>query len=134
MNNQSSQNVRRGVIGIIEKDDVYLMVRRAQGIAKAGYWCFPGGHIEVGENARIAIQRELQEELGICTSPDCRLGSIRIEKPNYILAVWKMEYGTDAIAPNESEIAEYRWVNLKDISSISPGLPSNLKVVEMLRT
>lgn len=110
------------------------MVRRADGLVKAGYWCFPGGHLEKGENARQAIQRELQEELGIHSIPDYRLGSIRIEHPNYILAVWKMKHISDTIAPDENEVAEYRWVLLDEIATMSPGLPSNQKVVNMLRS
>lgn len=125
---------RRGVIGILERDGGYLMVRRAAGIVKAGFWCFPGGHVERGENARMAIQRELQEELGILSTPDYRMGSIRIEQPDYILAVWKMKNFSDTMVPNTSEVAEIRWVHLNEIATISPGLPSNLNVVEMLRS
>ncbi|HUT40234.1 MAG TPA: NUDIX domain-containing protein, partial [Gammaproteobacteria bacterium] len=42
-----------------------LLAERPTGKPMAGYWEFPGGKIEVGENPRTALGRELHEELGI---------------------------------------------------------------------
>lgn len=129
----TKDHTRRGVIGVLKKDGQYLMIRRAQGIAKAGCWCFPGGHIKRNEIAPEAIQRELKEELGINVSPLTRLGSIRITKPDYILAVWRVKHLSGTLKPATDEVAEYRWVLQTEIATLSPGLPSNLKVVEMLK-
>ena len=43
----------------------YLLACRPEGKVYAGYWEFPGGKVEPGENLRQALVRELQEELGI---------------------------------------------------------------------
>ena len=70
------QRVRRGVIGIIASGSAYLMIRRAPGVARGGYWCFPGGHVEPSETSRQAVQRELVEELGIDVVATQRVGSV----------------------------------------------------------
>lgn len=43
----------------------YLAVQRPAGKVQAGWWEFPGGKIEEGEDAASALVRELAEELGI---------------------------------------------------------------------
>jgi 8-oxo-dGTP diphosphatase len=48
-------------------DGAFLLARRPPGKVYAGYWEFPGGKVEPGEPAELALARELREELGIET-------------------------------------------------------------------
>ena len=50
---------------VIERPGEFLLAQRPEGKPYAGYWEFPGGKIEPGEDARAALVRELREELGI---------------------------------------------------------------------
>jgi 8-oxo-dGTP diphosphatase len=51
---------------VIERPgDEFLLAQRPAGKPYPGYWEFPGGKIEPGENAHAALVRELAEELGI---------------------------------------------------------------------
>ena len=43
----------------------FLLTSRPAGKVYAGYWEFPGGKLEAGENVEQALRRELHEELGI---------------------------------------------------------------------
>ena len=56
---------------ILQADGQFLLARRPEGRAYAGYWEFPGGKIEAGEDARAALARELHEELGIEVDEVC---------------------------------------------------------------
>jgi len=133
--NSSKRPLLRGVIGVLERDGAYLMIRRAPGLVKGNTWCFPGGHLERGENARLAVCRELREELGIIVEPVERLGSLRVlnwRTARYILAVWRVRHVRGDFLLKEDEIAQTRWVRPEDVKHMSPGLPSNLEVLEML--
>lgn len=56
---------------LIDRDNRILLAQRPGGKSMAGLWEFPGGKIEPNETPEIALIRELQEELGVTTKPDC---------------------------------------------------------------
>lgn len=49
----------------MREDGMVLLGNRPEGKAWAGWWEFPGGKIEAGETPVDALQRELDEELGV---------------------------------------------------------------------
>ncbi|MGE3539390.1 MAG: (deoxy)nucleoside triphosphate pyrophosphohydrolase [Candidatus Tectimicrobiota bacterium] len=53
------------VAGVIQQAGHFLVCQRHRSGAFGGKWEFPGGKVEAGETAPAALQRELQEELGI---------------------------------------------------------------------
>jgi|GEM_PF-982926 len=123
--------IRRGVIGILRRNDKYLLIRRAAHVAVGGTWCFPGGHIERHENARRAIIRELREELGIEVKPVHRLGAVQ-GRPDVMLAVWIVEHTGGRMRPDRREVSSVRWYTGAQIRSLPNGLSSNHRVVDML--
>ena len=50
---------------LVRADGAFLLTSRPSGKPYAGYWEFPGGKVEAGEDLRSALVRELHEELGI---------------------------------------------------------------------
>ena len=124
--------VRRGAIGVIERDSTMLLIKRAPGIPRAGLWCFPGGHIETGETSRRAIRRELAEELGIQVNPIERLGAVRLATLGYVLAVWRVSCAATRFTPSPDEVAEIGWFTPQRIRSLEDGMTSNERVLEML--
>ena len=52
-------------VGLILRDDEVLVSRRRDDQSFANMLEFPGGKQEAGENAALALRRELKEELGI---------------------------------------------------------------------
>ncbi len=128
----STSGIRRGAVGVLSRDDRFLMIRRASGVVRAGYWCFPGGHLEPGETSRAAIRRELREELGIDVIPLRRLGAVRLLDAGYVLAVWEVRHVGGELRIAEDEVSEAEWFTPAQIRAIRPSLSSNLDVLDLL--
>lgn len=58
-----AQPVAVGVV--FDRDGRFLLTSRPAGKVYAGWWEFPGGKVEAGEDVAAALARELHEELGI---------------------------------------------------------------------
>ena len=123
--------VRRGAIGVLIRASTHLMIRRATGVRAGGAWCYPGGHLERGENSRRAIEREFEEELGLEVEARARLGALRIRR-EYILAVWRVRLRGGELRPAPEEVAEVRWVPPGEVAALAPGLASNVEVLALL--
>jgi len=64
--NTTKRKVTHAAVGVIQREDGWvLLAERPVGKPWAGYWEFPGGKVEEGETPKQALNRELQEELGI---------------------------------------------------------------------
>jgi 8-oxo-dGTP diphosphatase len=61
----STGSIVRVVAALIVRDHQVLACQRTRHQTLPLKWEFPGGKIETGEQPRSALQRELQEELGI---------------------------------------------------------------------
>jgi 8-oxo-dGTP diphosphatase len=50
---------------IYNEENRFLMALKKAGKNLAGYWEFPGGKVEKGEEGLVAIEREIKEELNV---------------------------------------------------------------------
>ena len=71
----------RVVAAVVFRGAQVLMTLRPPGARHAGLWEFPGGKIEPGETAELALVREVEEELGVVATPLERLGETRYAYP-----------------------------------------------------
>lgn len=87
-----------------------LIAERPAGKPMAGFWEFPGGKLEAGEPASVALRRELQEELGIHVEQAHRLLSLSHLYPQrqVHLDVWRVTRYTSTPASHEGQ--RLAWV------------------------
>ena len=100
---------------IIEKDDKFLIARRAKGKHLAGYWEFPGGKIEADETAEACLYRELNEEFQINVSVNNFVGESVYEYPNKKII---LKAFTCKIISGEIQLTDHdkiEWITIDEI-------------------
>ncbi len=96
-----------------------LIAERPAHLHQGGLWEFPGGKVEPGEDARAALARELDEELGITVRACSPLIRVRHRYPdrNVLLDVW--EVTAFAGEPHGREGQPVRWVDTGALQAFS---------------
>jgi len=117
---------------VIERPDgTFLLAQRPDGKPYPGYWEFPGGKIEAGEDPHAALVRELREELGI---------EVREATP-WVTRVYAYTHATVRLhflrvarwdgEPQPLEDQAIKWQRVES-PDVSPMLPANAPVLAAL--
>lgn len=95
---------------IIENNGKILATRRGENMHLAGYWEFPGGKIESGENDEECIARESKEELNIDIAIITRLPNVEFTYPEKSIRLipFICNLVTDIIKLKDH--SEFKWI------------------------
>ena len=121
----STRQTIQAAVGVLRRaDGQVLLAKRPEGKPWAGWWEFPGGKIEQGESALLALKRELHEELGIQVVAAYPWLNRSFDYPErqvnlhfFIVREWIGE-------PQSCEGQELSW-QYPDSLNVSPMLPAN---------
>ncbi|WP_152287551.1 (deoxy)nucleoside triphosphate pyrophosphohydrolase [Flavicella marina] len=115
---------------IIEEDDRFLIARRAKGKHLAGYWEFPGGKIEEGENAVSCLIREIKEEFEIKISVNSYVGeSYHVYSDKSI----NLKAFTCSIISGEIQLNDhdkFEWITIDEIHKYALA-PADLPLIPL---
>lgn len=126
--------------GVIETIARGLLIRQGRVLLcrnrKHGYAFLPGGHIEFGETARLALERELMEETGLAS----KAGPLLLASEHRFTASGKTHHEINLVfrvehlgappstakaepVPTLEEQIEFVWVDLAEIpeTDVRPG-------------
>ncbi|GAC1528142.1 MAG: NUDIX domain-containing protein [Ramlibacter sp.] len=113
---------------LVRSDGRFLLTSRPQGKVYAGYWEFPGGKVEPGENIEQALRRELIEEIGIT------IGAVqpwRVEVVDYPHALVRLHFCKVVAWQGELHMHEGQrcaWETLP--VQVLPVLPGTVPVLQ----
>ena len=115
---------------LIDPNGRFLITSRPAGKVYAGHWEFPGGKVEAGESIEAALQRELQEELGIT------IGAAQAWKTtlhDYPHALVRLHYCKVFAWSGEFEMRESQQMAWQTLPvALAPLLPGTLPVLAWL--
>ncbi|TAK96632.1 NUDIX domain-containing protein [Patescibacteria group bacterium] len=94
-----------GVLILNRKGETLLLKRGGKSKNQIGWWSKPGGSVEYGEQAQWAMEREIEEELGIK------------------IKIWGYLPHTDHIIKREDQ----HWVAVNYLASVKAGIPRNME-------
>ncbi len=98
------------VAGVIRRDGRFLITQRMADDTLGGYWEFPGGKVEKGEDLRDALRRELQEELGIDTEIGAQIHHLVHAYPDRDVRLYFFAATIVSGEPQKLEVADLAWV------------------------
>ena len=119
---------------LLDSQQCFLMGQRPVGKPYAGYWEFPGGKVEAGETLFQALQRELQEELGITIHDSVDLMMIEHDYPHAYVRIHVSVIRDWTGEPTGCENQALSWQDLnRDQLSVDPLLPAALPMIQQLK-
>ena len=104
------------VAGVIRRDDGRVLItQRLADDTLGGYWEFPGGKVDPGEELKAALHRELMEELGIETEIGAEIHHIVHAYPDRDVRLYFFDARILSGEPQKLEVADLRWVTLTEL-------------------
>jgi 8-oxo-dGTP diphosphatase len=127
---QTPVEVAVGVV--LRPDGAFLLAQRPPGKPMEGYWEFPGGKVEQGEDVRSALCREFLEELGLRIEAASRWAVREFTYPHarVRLHFWRI-FGWQGV-PQSLEGQALRWERI-DNPLVEPWLPGALPLRRWLQ-
>ena len=119
-------------VGVIESSGKVLITQRKPEDSFGGLWEFPGGKLNPGESVERALEREIEEELGIRVAVGEKRMVIRHQYPTRAVRLHCFDCRVVEGEPRAIECAALKWVDPGEL----PGfefLPASRPLIEQLR-
>ena len=107
------------VCGIIYKDDKILLTRRKKGKSLEVYWEFPGGKVEKGETDKSALERELNEELGLSVSELTYFSENKHEYDTFSIHLIAFKCNAHDNPKRLVDHDKFEWLNSEEIKNLN---------------
>ena len=105
---------------MVRGEDVVVIVPTRRASDGSSVLALPKGHIDPGETALEAAEREVREETGIVAEPVQQLGEARYwyrrdgQTIPKSVSFFLFTYVSGDTADHDDEVEEARWITLKD--------------------
>lgn len=129
------ERVRVSVVILVDGEKM-LINQRPAGTSYAGWWEWPGGKADIGEDIEVCAHRELAEEIGIEAAHLVKVGVWRVEFPERIIFLHVFAGPPKPESKPHAEAMVHRWVHpdeIRELDFLEPNLPILERFVEIWR-
>ena len=110
---------------LLDQDKRILISERPKGKFMQGFWEFPGGKLEKGENPEICLIREIKEEIGVDLENFCFSPLIftlnEYENFDVLLLLFICREWEGIVSPKENQNIKWVFVNKLFDCNLLPG-------------
>ncbi|MDM5255124.1 MULTISPECIES: (deoxy)nucleoside triphosphate pyrophosphohydrolase [Bacillus cereus group] len=116
---------------ILNDDNEVLCALRSPRMSLPNYWEFPGGKINLGEDPREALVREIKEELNCTIIVGDQVVAVEHEYENIIVHLVTFKARIKSGSPKALEHSELRWISLNNLKALK-WAPADIQTVNLL--
>lgn len=124
--------MKDAVAVVLQKNDTFLLIKRAKRGQAEDYWCPVTGAVEPGETQAQAVVREAQEEMGLEVCPVSKVWQCYTQDKRYLIHWWSAELISEYIRVNTSEVKEYRWLHYRDMQKLDKMFREDLHFFKLI--
>ena len=105
------------VAGILQKDEQFMIARRAPHKVMPGKWEFPGGKVEPNESFPDALRREFSEEFNLDVEVGHEIGRVIHHYDDVVIELTAYLITSTSEVIGSSDHDQIIWASLKDLNS-----------------
>lgn len=118
---------------ILDNNRQILCTKRAPGGPAGGRWEFPGGKVEVNEEPKEALKREILEELNLSICVVDYLMTVEHDYPQFrvVMSAYLCKIVEETAALELKEHEDFLWVSVANLARLD-WAPADIPIVEEL--
>lgn len=111
---------RDAVVAVIVRDGRVLVVQRAPGVSRPGFWAPLSGQVEADESHPEAVVREALEEVGLAVTPVAKVWECDTDDGRYRLHWWTALAEAGPLQLDPAEVSDARWIDPDEFGALQP--------------